>query len=405
MAMAPKIDASTPALILKTNATKLHHGALGVARTLGRLGVSVYATDADHLTPLAFSRHVKRAFAGRGWTVTLDGFAGTLRRIAERIEKPAVLFPMDDLSAVLVAEHAVQIEPAFIIPPVPPEVPRMLANKISLNSVCAKLEIPYPNTAIPTTVLTAQDFARRAAFPLVAKAADQWALLQGRFNAKIVHSLDELMWLCGSASRDQPPPMILQEYIHGEDWITHGYYNPQRGVYRTYTGRKLHAYPSDAGSTAVGISIDNPKLREQSERLLRAVGFAGIIDMDWRRDQRDGEYRLLDCNPRIGMNFRMFETEAAIDVARAQYLDLTGQALPNSPATNGRQFTVKSYYALSRLRSLGRGPGSEWPDATCREFAWWHRDDPLPVAAMWGRLMGRTFRSAARLTRQRARGH
>ena len=49
--------------------------------------------------------------------------------------------------------------------------------------------------------------------------------------------------------------------------------------------------------------------------------------MDWRRDERDGKYKILDCNPRVGQNFRMFENAAEIDVVRAQHLDLSGRPI------------------------------------------------------------------------------
>ena len=75
--------------------------------------------------------------------------------------------------------------------------------------------------------------------------------------------------------------------------------------------------------------------RESAARFCRAIGFSGIADLDWRLDRRDGRYKLLDFNPRVGAQFRLFETDAGIDVVRALHLDLTGRPVPAGAQENG----------------------------------------------------------------------
>jgi predicted ATP-grasp superfamily ATP-dependent carboligase len=62
-------------------------------------------------------------------------------------------------------------------------------------------------------------------------------------------------------------------------------------------------------------------------RSVSAVGFSGVPDLDYRHDERDGRYKLLDFNPRPGANFRMIENCAGIDVVRALHMDLTGRVV------------------------------------------------------------------------------
>jgi predicted ATP-grasp superfamily ATP-dependent carboligase len=124
--------------------------------------------------------------------------------------------------------------------------------------------------------------------------------------------------------------LFIQEYIPdrcAEDWIFHGYTNPETGYLIDFTGRKLRSYSPFAGSTTLGVSERNDALAQQTERLLKAIRYAGIMDLDYRLDKRDGRYKLLDFNPRIGANFRMFTDRDGLDVIRAQHLDLTGRAI------------------------------------------------------------------------------
>ena len=51
-------------------------------------------------------------------------------------------------------------------------------------------------------------------------------------------------------------------------------------------------------------SFDSTSFRTdiQSEKLLKAVAYSGITDMDWQKDDRDGQ---LDCNPRVGQSLQL----------------------------------------------------------------------------------------------------
>lgn len=64
----PELDTAVPVLLFKAARYRFHHGAVGIARSLGELGVPVYAIVDDRFTPLAVSRCLTRAFVrgGRG---------------------------------------------------------------------------------------------------------------------------------------------------------------------------------------------------------------------------------------------------------------------------------------------------------------------------------------------------
>ena len=59
---------------------------------------------------------------------------------------------------------------------------------------------------------------------------------------------------------------------------------------------------------------------------------------------------MLDINPRIGSTFRLFVGDNALDVARAQYLDLTGQLVPSSGLVEGRKWFVEDRDFVSSFR-------------------------------------------------------
>ena len=394
--MLPSLDVKCPILILKMTRTAIHHGALAVARTLGRFGVPVYAVVEDALTPLATSRYLTKAFVWNSCPADSDSFVKAMSLIGEIIARRAIIIPMDDLSAVFVAENANRLTRWFIVPPVAPQLPYRLANKACLDALCAENGIPTARSVTPNSIDDVRAFIESTEFPVVVKAAEQWIPVHNMWSAKVVHTREELLNLLETYDFREGQRLIIQEHIPGDDWICHGYYNSEKNLSVTFTGRKLCGYPPDAGSTALGLSMENETLRSESERLLKSVAYSGIIDMDWRKDERNGQYKLLDCNPRVGQNFRMFENSAGTDVVQAQYLDLSGQCIDNAAMIEGRLFTVESFYVLALLR--GVRPGAARGDArkmpTSREFAWWSMDDPVPFFVMSVRVSMRTLERA-----------
>src|SRR5205085_20363 len=147
-----------------------------------------------------------------------------------------------------------------------------------------------------------------------------------------------------------------------------------------FTGRKLRSFPPFAGITTFGVPVVNEPLRQQAEKLLRATRYAGIVDMDFRLDKRDGQYKLLDFNPRLGMNFRMFEDSRGVDVVRAMHLDLTGRKVARLPQAEGRTFVAEPYDFLASFGYMRRGglTAQQWwrTFKGRKEYAWFSLTDP-----------------------------
>jgi len=384
------LDAAYPALILKANRGVIHHGAVGIARTLGRSGVPVYAIVDESYTPLAASRYLTKTFIWKDWPADHEAFRKAMSAIGALIGRPTVLFPIDDLSAAMVAENAAALSPWFLAPRSPTNIARQLADKAYFYSLCARIGVPVARSIVPHKADDIRDFVESVGFPIVVKAATQWSLISGKYSTAIAHNHDQLARLCQDFRPGVVATIILQEYVIGEDWVYHGYCNSEKGLYLSFAGKKLLSYPLNAGSTVLGRSLGNAALCGLAERLLKAISYSGIVDMDWRRDARDGQYKIMDCNPRVGQNFRMFENDAAIDVVRAQHLDLTGRNVDDHEMTEERLFTVEPFYVLALIRGGRHGEtssASKRAPRGHRELAWWCGDDPLPALMMLARLL------------------
>jgi len=401
-------DTSTPAVVLKFDPNVMHHGGLGVIRSLGRMGVPVYGVHEGPWAPAANSRYLHGRCFWQPNPEDTDRVCAGLLRLADRIGRPAVLIATDDAGAIFLAEHGDDLRPWFLFPRPPKDLPRRLADKYSMYQLCQALGVACPQTTAPASLAEAREFAAGAGFPLVAKLATPWQQGNGRLRStSIVADNDELDYIYRACDRGGAG-FILQEFIPGglgNDWCFHGYCDATSRCRPAFTGVKERSYPAHAGLTTLGRSSANARLRDEVTCLLRRLSYSGILDLDLRWDASDGTYKLLDFNPRLGAQFRLFRDSAGVDVVLAQYLDLTGGAVPRGEQINGRGFLVENYDPIGAFgywRSGELGLRS-WLASlrTVDEAAWFARDDLRPFGLMCLRM---GLRVAARPVARRHRG-
>ncbi len=386
------VGATTPAVVLKFDPNVMHHGGLGVIRSLGRLGVPVYGVHEGPWAPAANSRYLAGRFFWQPGPADVDRVLAGLLRLAEHIGRPSVIITTDDAGAIILAEHGDDLRPWFLFPEPPRDLPRRLAGKYSLYQVCRELGVSCPRTITPGSLAEAREFASAAGYPLIVKLTTPWSNGAGLLSTRVVASQEELDRSYESCVRSGAG-LMLQEFIPGgpdSDWFFHGYCDADSVCRPAFTGIKDRSYPAAAGLTTLGRSMPNEKLRDEITALLARLGYRGLMDLDIRLDARDGQYNLLDFNPRLGAQFRVFRDTAGTDVAVAAYLDLTGQAIPPGEQLNGRAFLVENYDPLSALAHWRRGELGlrSWLSSlrSIDETAWFARDDLRPFGLMCLRM-------------------
>ncbi|MGW1777447.1 carboxylate--amine ligase, partial [Streptomyces sp. NPDC002104] len=334
-----------------------------------------------------------------------------LTGVSELIGRPAVLIAMDDLSAIAVSRVAPMLTDRFRIPHQPDDLPARVADKAELSRLCARWDVPHPETVIPASGAEAAEAAWRLGLPVIAKWSRPWLLPQGTGlrSTTLLHAAAEARRLY-ERSAEAGSRLLLQRFLPAgpdTDWFFHGAFGRGGRPLITGSGRKEMSWPVRTGLTAVGRWLPDPAVEEAGLRLAERLGYQGIMDLDFRRDEQ-GVFRLVDFNPRPGAQFRLFTDAGGLDVVQAMYLDLTGQRVPEPSGGPGRVFVAENYALLAavRGRSLprrppappatagtgaaparrGRGRGRERGEV---EAAWFAADDPMPFLAMLAAFLGR----------------
>jgi D-aspartate ligase len=385
------VDTTVPVVVLTVSPAFLLHGVMGIVRSLGRLGLDVYVVHDDRWAPPDFSRHLSGKFTSNFNDAAPDRFLEDLLDIGRKLGRRSVLIPVDDVTALFVDDHAELLKAWFMFPDRSAGLARSLSSKQELALLCRRLGIPAPETAVPQSRSEVAAFADQAQFPVVGKAIDPMLLRQraGTRSVVIVQDADTLLEAYEAMEVDGIPNSLLQEYIPGGPdsiWMFNGYFDNRSECLFGFTGTKLRQYPPYTGPACLAVCRRNPPLEQATKAFLKTIGYHGIVDLGYRYDTRDGDYKLLDVNPRIGATFRLFTATNGMDVARALYLDLTGQPVPTSVAPDGRKWIVEHHDLLASRQYHRDGQLSlkDWVRSLrgVRETAWFAWDDPAPFAAM-----------------------
>lgn len=373
----------TPVLTFPSRA----HGPLGITRSLGRIGVPVYNADFDALAPSFFSAYSQGKFHLRcGYDAPLK-LAEALLACAQAIGQRCILIPTSDDATLFVAEQASSLRGSFIFPERSPELVQSLCSKKLMHFLARKHQVPTPETSFPQCRSDVMEFMERATFPIMLKAIHGSRLSQSTGKKMfIVRTKSELLDTYDRAEDPAAPNLMIQEYIPGGDdvvWMFNGYFDRDSECLLSFTGKKIRQCPVHTGATSLGICLENQAVDQLTRRFMREIGYRGILDIGYRFDARDGLYKVLDVNPRIGATFRLFVGERGMDVARALYYDLTDGSVQPDCAREGRKWVAEdldfvSTFDYLRERSITL---EQWWSSSggIDEYAYLAADDLMPI--------------------------
>ena len=376
--------AVTPVVVLGSHT----RAAIGILRSLGRLGVPVYTVGSDLGVPASASRYCLRAWPCE--TQFSEEYLSDLLDIGSEIGQRSILIPTTDAGAIFVADHAEELNGWFLIPTTDADLTRSLCSKKQLHNIAKKHGVPTPGAVFPKCKEDVRNFLESTSFPVIVKAIHNWLPLQrGIRSLAIANTREEVIERYDAMEESGEPNVMLQEYIPGIDstvWMFNGYFNEKSECLLGLTGRKIRTWPIHRGVTTLGICTKNEAVENTSEEFMKALGYRGMVDIGYRYDERDQLYKILDVNPRIGATFRLFVKEDGMDVMRACYFYMTQQRMSSARGLEGRKwcaddldFGSSFFYYLEGKLAL-----KDWINSYrgVSEAAYLSLDDPLPFVKM-----------------------
>src|SRR5205807_8944136 len=281
--------------------TGADYRGLGIVRSLGRRGIPVWVLREDGHFLGAASRYASRSLR---WP-RRDGF-----RQVEFLTNLAVrqglngwaLFPTTDELVMLVAHHHKSLATHYRLTIPPWDTLQWICDKRLLHRLAQDLGLNQPRSYFPHN--RDELASLQCQFPVILKPALRMEI--NRFTkdkawpagdrASLLARYDEACALVG------PDMVMIQELVPGWGEAQFSYaalFNNGEPI-ASIVARRLRQFPMDFGRLSTYVeTVDEPRVAEAAARLLAAIGFTGIVEVEFKRDSRDGQYKILDVNPRV----------------------------------------------------------------------------------------------------------
>jgi D-aspartate ligase len=320
---------------------------LAAIRSLGRAGIRVLAVD-HRPSALGFRSKYAERFVVPDPFEDEHRFVNSIRALGD-----VVVFPTHDDSLNAIARYADDLEvrapfPAWDL------LERVQSKRVQLETAqAAGLDIPQLD---PGT------------FPVIVKP-DRSVEFKRRYKRQAFRCETQAELDDALAKTDEFGP-IVQDLIPGGDdaLYTVGSYVARDGsVLGVFCGRKLRQTPPGIGTCRVGEAVWEQDAVDAALRLLRAFDFHGLSQVEFKRDPRDGRFRLMEINPRL-WQWHGLATACGVDLPRIAYADLVGESPPPAEM-NGKG----KRWAITLLP--GERPALQRPPYVDAVFA---ADDPKP---------------------------
>jgi predicted ATP-grasp superfamily ATP-dependent carboligase len=358
------------------------HGTLALARSLGRKGAPVWLVSND--TPLpTWSRRIA---GNREWAGPDSGGAlGFLLDLAATENlRGALLVPGGDGEVRFAAQAIDRLSASYRVMLPPWERLEFLCEKPLLYRRAEDLGIGIPHTYRFGSL----DEAAGAdiLFPVVLKPNMGGG--DNRFSrAKVVRADDRAAFL--SAYRDAAGQIgldnvVVQQLIPGGGAQQFSYaalWLDGRPV-AEFTARRTRQYPVDFGYTSSFVEVvEAPELVGASRKLLGSIAHHGLVEIEFKRDPRDGALKLLDVNPRCWSWFGL-AAAAGVDLGAMLWDTANDRPVVAVTAKPGAawMYLIRDMVAAGTLAARGQLGAGDYLRSFGRVKSWatFTGDDPLP---------------------------
>lgn len=392
---------------------RLHYSSLQVARSLVRKGISVFGIDCEPDRVGAYSRHIKTLVAPPGGEELKD----FLISFAERRRSRFVLYPLSDYYVIFLEEFGDALAGPYAFPRSPAETTRVLLDKTRAAEALEHMGINQPKTFVVRKGSTSPPDPALFSFPCIIKPRykHQWqdnAVVQTIVgHGQLVLTVDNAEQLAEGIRALSPiSDCVIQEFIPGPSeqyYYYAGYRDRQGRIATSYIGQKLRTLPDCLGSETLLRSVHIPELLQRGDSILDRFDYRGPAGIDFKCDRRDGRFKVIEINCRIGIN-DCYLVKYGIDLPYIYYLDSLGREVAPAREYPATVTWYDPFRDFEWMRLYRKKAGVRWLSwlsrlSTYDTYAVFSWSDPWPFARSIIDLFMRGLRKLGR-RRTPARG-
>jgi predicted ATP-grasp superfamily ATP-dependent carboligase len=274
-----------------------------------------------------------------------DEWLNFMIELSGKLASKPVLIPTADQFVTAIGTHAAELQKHYVFCHAGASVQALLATKQRQYDLAGEHGLPVPRTQFVSSVEEMSAFASSARFPCLFKPlhAREWGRLPAghpfRGTQLVVAGSAEELLAKYRLVAEIIPALVVQEVIEGPDTAKLVYLSCY-GVDGRRIGacmvREVRTTPIYFGSASVVEPVVDEEADSLSDGFLRSIGYAGICELELKRDSRDGRVKLIEANPRYSVTADA-APYAGVDLGWLHYLDLIGRPVATTHP-HGRDF-------------------------------------------------------------------
>ena len=360
---------------------------LGIVRSLGRQGVPVCVVDNEHSVS-RYSRYSKQFVSLpdlRDERKTVD----SLLEIGKRLGLDGwVLYPTREELVAAISHHRLELSEVFRVPTPDWESVKWAWDKRNTYRLAQELGIPTPITHYPENIEQLDDLRSFTPPFAIKPAIKEHFIYATKAKAWRANSHSELRTLFQKASDlAGDGEIMVQELIPGggsQQFSYCAFFRNGEAVGKMVV-RRRRQHPLEFGRASTYVeSVDIPLLEELSERFLRAIDYYGLVELEYKLDPRDLQYKLLDVNART-WGYHSLGARAGVDFCYMLYSDQVGLPVPVSKGRPGLAWVRTTTDLPAAMMAILSGD-TDWKSylrslRNCDVEAVFSASDPLPGLA------------------------
>lgn len=306
-----------------------HVQALGITRILGVLGVPIVILDS---TPYNLARHSK--FTKRFIKYKKGKLHEKLVELKVDIGlKGYIIFPTNDEHVAVISQNYKELSSFFTIASGDWEVIKKCYNKRLTYKIAKEVGVNIADTWMPDS--EEELLKLQLTYPVIIKPAVMHSFYsQLKKKVFVCNNAEELLENYKLAlSVIAANEIIIQDIIPGGS--EHLYsacflFDGQKQI-QSFVGRRSRQHPPDFGNaTTFAQIVDNDELLETSTKLLKAINYRGVCEVEYKFDPIDKIYKFLEINPRT-WKWHSIAAKAGSNMLENYYLLLQYQPLKSIP--------------------------------------------------------------------------
>jgi D-aspartate ligase len=329
---------------------------LGIVRSLGRHGIPVCVID-DERSIARYSRHATQAVRVpnlRDEARCID----TLLEVGRRLGLDRwVLYPTRDETVTAIARHRSLLVERYRVPTPDWDTVKWAADKRNTYRLARELDIPSPRTWYPEKIadLAEVELDGGVAIKPAIKERFIHATKAKAWRAETTEELGDLFRK--AAEIVGPGEVMVQDVIPGDGHHQFAYcafFKDGQAIGRM-VARRRRQHPTEFGRASTFVeTVEVPLLETLSERFLQAIDYYGLVELEYKLDPRDGEYKLLDVNART-WGYHSLGPRAGVEFPYLLFADQVGQRVGQQRAQPGVSWIRLVTDVPSAALELARG--------------------------------------------------